>query len=485
MSRHFASCAGLFAVLLVTILVAIPPAEAGLLSKLGRLADDAGDAGRSAGRIGDSDIPSTALRAAKDPNTTPLALSVADDGSIRLTDELGRAVDIPPDGNLDAVLRTASNNARKVAVLTDAKTLGMAGGIARQLAKRGALKFWTGSKALPMRIAGDRLAAEVRPGIALPLLHRTPRRTANGQTFRSVRTGALREVTYALDKPLNRGTVIVAQIGKPPKGPRRVGFGDGPTGRPGETLTVPEDELISGFSGNRGGTVILAGRVRGDTLLTKAGPLDLAEFRTAAAAADVHLMVVDGPAKAAHKALAEADTYGDLLAGLPTSKTGKVIDAEVTGSSRVRLIMAPDKPKEAVPTVADDALTIGSTAAEVVVRASFHGVTLDTRDRSEEQDRQLRLIPGVPFWVHLIYALNLIFGLYGGATAWRAWRRIWPMAPRPRRTAPSHVPRFLVFLLVFLPLTGIIWAVVAFFAGIWSFIMAALRLIGIVPRRPA
>lgn len=472
--------------LIVGTVLTVTSAEAGLFSKLGRLAGDAGDAGRSAGRIGDTDIPSTALRAAKEPNTTSLALSVGDDGTVRLTDDLGRAIDVPHDADLNAVLKAASDGSRHVTVLADARTLGVAEGLARELTRRGALKFWTGDKALPMRLAGHRLAAEVRPGIIFPLLERRAVALPSSRTARLVRRRALREVTYALNKPLNRGTVLVAKVGKPPKAPRRVGFGDGPTGRPGETLTVPPDALLSGFKGNRGGTVILAGRVRGDTLLTSGRPLPLAEVRAAAAAADVHLMVLDGPVKAAHKAVAEADTYGDLLAGLSSGKTSKIIDVDATGASRVRLTMVPEMPHSPnAPSAIDDALTVGSTAAEVVVRASFHGVTLDTRDRSDEQDRQLRLIPGVPFWVHLVYGLNLIFGLYGGSTAWRMWRRIWPMAPRVRRLALVHVPRFLVFLLVFLPLTGILWAVVAFFAGIWSFILAALRLIGIIPRRLA
>ena len=470
-------------------LVAAPTqSDAGLLSKLGRLAGDAGDVGRKVDGVGGSDLPLTALRAAKEPNTTALALNAGPDGSLRLVDELGRGVDLASETNLAAALKAANPKGGKVAIVADAKSLELAGDLATELASKGARAVPVFQRALPLGTTNGRLSIEVRPGISMPFFERTPTGLRNGRQIRRIRTSALREVNFALDKPLNRGTGVVAQVGKPRSGTRRVGFGNGPSGKPGETVTVSRDDLLAGFAGNRRGTVILAGRVEGDRLMAKGGPIPLVDIRAAAAEADVHLVMLDGPAKAAHNALTRADTYGDLLTGMVPGKIPVVIDAQQAGTTRIRLSMAPEKPLEppvAAPTRADDVLTVTTSVADVAVRNALHSIVLDTRDQSMENDLSLRLIPGVPFWVHLIYGLNLLFGLYGSATAWRVWRRIWRIAPRPSRFAPVYIPRFLVFLLVFLPLTGIIWAIVAFFTGIWRFFMSVLRLIGLAPRRAA
>ncbi len=478
--------------LAVAVLIALPQSvEAGLLGSLGRMADNVGDAGgaaRKADGIGGTDLPASALRSAKDPNTTALALGVEPDGTLRFTDELGRAVDLPPGGNLDAALKAAANGSKQVVVVVDAKTLARAGEAANTLARRGALKFWHGKQVLPVRISNGRLSVEPRPGLVMPIVEPRLATMANANPVR-VRMGALREVDYALNKKLTRGTVLVAELGKASNGPRRVGFGDGPSGKPGETATVTRSELLAGFSGNRGGTVILAGRVKDGAIRAPGGPVPLPDIRAAAAAADVHLVVLDGPAKSAHKALEQATTYGDLLSGLAPKNRAMAIDVTSTGNSRVRLSLAretrPATSTSSAPRVEDDLATVAVTAVEAGVRGAIYSIELDTRERSVEQDLSMRLIPGVPYWITVLYLLNLVLGLYGGRYAWRLWRRIWPMRPRARWYAVAHYPRFLVFALVLLPATGFIWATIAFFAGIGNTIMAVLRLVGIAKRKPA
>ena len=462
------------------LIVPLGAAQAGLLSKLGRLGDDAGGAARKADGVGGSDIPSSALRAAKDPNTTALALHVDADGSVRLTDELGRAVDIPADGDLDKVLKAANGGTGQAVVVADTRGLARAGALAEGLAQRGVLKFWHDGKAMPVLVRDGQLSVSPRERLIVPLSRREKAGVMD--------TRALRETLYAMDKALNRGTVVVAQLGKPQGGARRVGFGDGPSGKPGETMTVTRDDLLAGFRGNRGGTVVLAGRIDGDALKAPGGPVPLADIRAAAAAADVHLVLLDGPAKAAHKAIAGADTYGALLTGLAPKRATLTVDAVAAGRDRVRLRIQPEVSGGngvPAPTVADDVANVAGTAADVAIHAAVRGIQLDTRDQAEEEDRALRLIPGVPFLHHVLLGGNFLLGLYGAGLAWRTWRRIWPMRWRPQRVAPAHIPRFLVFLFVLLPLTGFIWAIGAFFLGIGNFMMSVLRLIGLAPRRRA
>ena len=476
-------------VLLVIVLSALPVSSgAGLLSSLGKLADNAGDAAgatRKVDGVGGTDLPHAALRAAKDPDTTPLALGFEADGSVRLTDELGRSVVVPHGGDLDALLRTASNGSGKAAVVVDPKHLFLGGKIIGDLAERGALKLWYGGRAYPVQASDTHLHAVLRTEVLLSLGKRSDRAAAvpNGKTPSMVR---LREVSYALDKTVNRGTVVVAEFGTPAKGPRRVGFGDGPSGTPGETLKVTRDDLLSGFSGNRGGTVVLAGRVRDGTIATKSGNVLMSEIEQAAAAADVHLLVVNGPAKAAHKALAKATTYGDLLTGLAPDSGALIVDALPMGNNRVRLTMKPETPPTEPPkTVAEDLTTVAEAAVHVGVHGVVRGAEFYTRDQSHERDLSMRLVPFAPYWVHVLYGLNFVLGLFGATYAWRLWRRIWPMKPRARRVALAHLPRFSVFLVIFLPLTGFVWAIVAFLASIGNTVMAILRLIGLVPRKPA
>lgn len=454
--------------LLIAALMVIPePAVAGLFGKLGRLAGDAADGAKKVDGVGGTDIPSTALRAARDPNGSAVALSVSDTGAVRLTDELGRATEIGSVDDVDGVLKSLGG--KNVAVVADTSTLGRSVEISAKLAERGSLKLWINNAALPVRLSNKDLAVEVRPNVLVPVLKRADIARAAGKPIANVRTRALREVQYAFDKPLTRGSVVVAKFGKPPTGPRKVGFGDAAT-RPGETLTITKEDLLQGMSSNRGGTVVLTGKIDGDMIRTGTGQIPLAEVQNAAAAADVHLVLINSPAKLAHRVIAESDTYGDLILGLADRRAPMIADALDDGATRVQLSFRPErKPDVAAANGGDDGtiFALGHLAGH----AGSTSVDFFTTDKSEEEDRELRLIPWLSFGQHVFFGASILFGLLGHRPAWWVWRKIWIL---PTQSRPWRIARgvgYVVFMLV----TGIFWGTIRYLFGWVAWFVPAWR----------
>ncbi|MEM7058631.1 MAG: hypothetical protein AAF557_13650 [Pseudomonadota bacterium] len=444
--------------LVIAALLAMPNlADAGLFSKLGRLGGDAGGAGRKVDGIGGTDVPATALRAAKDPNGTAVALSIDDAGTIRLTDELGRATDIRSLDDLDGALQSIGKD---VSVVADTATLGRNVDVSRRLAERGILKLWIDKAALPVRVSDGNIAAEVRPNVLVPVLKSSDIARAGGRPIAHIRTSGVREVHYAFNKPLTRGTVIVAKIGKAANGPRKVGFGD-VVGRPGETVTLTKDELVQGMSTNRGGTVILTGRIEGDTIKTGQGAVPLADVQSAAAAADVHLVLLNGSAKAAHTVVEKSDTYGDLILGLTDRRTPMIADAFSDGRKRVRLSFRPEAkaqgPANTSSDIDDTALLAGSLARHVGSTA----VDFFTPDKAEEEDRDLRIIPWLSFGQHLFFGGSILFALLGHRPAWWFWRKIWVLPTSSRSWRIARGAGYALFMLF----TGLFWGTIRYMFG--------------------
>ena len=441
-------------------LVLVPvTASAGLLSKLGRLGDDVGSAGRKVDGIEGTNVPKSALRAAKGPGGTAVVLSVDDVGNRRLTDELGRATEIRVDGDLDAALRSLGG--KDLTVVADAVTIGKGLDLAQELAARGHLKLWHKNKAFAVRESEGTLMAQTRPGVFAPFISSEGAVVmAGGKRAGYVRTRLLDEVLFAFDKPLTRGRVVVAKIGTPPKGPRKIGFGDAAT-RPGETLTVTKDDLVQGLAGHRGGTVVMTGRIEGDLIRTDQGPVPLADIQRAAAAADVHLVVMNGSAKAAHKVVADADTFGDLILGLADRRTAMVARAAADNKTRVRLTFAPEVQSTASTTSRETIEDIAIGTGHLAGHAGANIVELFTTDKTETEDREMRVIPWLSFGQHLLFGGSILFGLLGHRPAWWFWRKIWvlPTSSRPWRIARGA--GYAVFMLF----TGIFWGMIRYLFG--------------------
>lgn len=455
--------------LIIAALLAVPdPATAGFLSKLGRMAGDAADGAKKVDGVGGTDIPSTALRAAKDPNGSAVALSVSDTGTVRLTDELGRATDIGSVDDVDSVLKSLGG--KNVSVVADTASLGRNIEISTRLAERGALKLWINKTALPVRLSNKDFMVELRPNVLVPVLKRSDIARVAGRPIANVSTRPLREVQYAFDKPLTRGAVVVAKFGKPPKGPRKVGFGDAAT-RPGETLTMTAEDVVQGLSGNRGGTVILTGRIDGDVIRTGQGPIPLTDIQRAARAADVHLVFMNGSDKAAHKVVAASDTYGDLILGLSDRRTPLIATATDDGAARVRLSFQPEVK---APTAAGGNTDVDSTivvAGHLAGQVGSTSVDVFTTDRNEEEDRKVRLIPWLSFGQHLFFGASILFGLLGHRPAWWFWRKVWvlPTGSRPWRVARG------VGYVVFMLFTGIFWGTIRYLFGWVAWFVPAWR----------
>lgn len=442
--------------LLAVLLLAPATVEAGFW-KLGRLGDEVGGAARHADGLGG--LPDTVFRVARDGGTPALVLGQTD-GHWSLIDELGRSTRLNSGDDLDTVLRAASPDGQMPNVVIPTHRVEQLGPLAPQLAKRGVLRLWDGKMAHKVFKLGDRLEVRPHPNISVP-----------AQPYR-----VLREALYALDKPMTR--VQVAELGKADtSGPRMVGFGDGAPTRPGETALLTPDRLVEGMRASQGGTLVLSGRVRDGALRGKTGvQMKLADLQAAADAADVHLIVIDGPAKRARRAAEDAVTHGDLLEALASENRQLAVGITRTGRDRIRLIAKP-RQRVVVEVPKNSALVIARAAADSA--EVIHAIHIVTRDETHDRDISTRAIPGIPNWVLMLLAVNLIIAVYYLRTSWGLFTWGWRLFSRGR-TRAGRIVRTTVFIATML-VFGFAYGLIGLIVSVWRTLIWLLRLVRILP----
>ncbi|MEM8790253.1 MAG: hypothetical protein AAGE80_01450 [Pseudomonadota bacterium] len=436
-------------------------AEAGFI-KLGKLGN-VGDAVKRA------DVPDSVLMRSLDGDGPGVALSRNEYNWV-LTDALGRETPFRSVDDLDTALGTAGRNGEAVTVVVTPETLDEMGPLASALADRKALRLWTNKTKYRAARSSGGLVIEARPGLSIPV---EPRRM-------------LDEALAILDRPLDR--VQVAELGKPKtSGPRLVGFAEGAPTRPGETALLTPDRLTEGMKASSGGTIVLTGRVRGDLLRGSGGAeMALSDLRAAAAAADVHLVVVNSSAKAARKVIDTAKTQGDLISAFASRRHPMTAKVAVTTEGRVRLSAQRQAPApRAVPeNLESEGIAAGRVAidlVEAVVDAAVTGVEIDTRDKRSQRKIEDPLIPGLPDWLSLYLVVSTVAGFLFLRAAWPVFKLFWQISAKPMTL--RHVLRFIVFILT-LPLLGGFYFPIFVVLSILGPVRWILRKLGIL-RPPA
>lgn len=230
--------------------------------------------------------------------------------------------------------------------------------------------------------------------------------------------------------------------------------------------------LTSGFQSLRGQTAILTGRLENDVIaFSGAGERRLEELAAAAKENDVSLIVLHAPSggqpgtrnwlwqTTSIDGLAEAaakTSMGDFLDTLAASQNGMTLTAARDGIGRIRITVRPDPD---VSAIAGAKGALGGAVEQVTGKIVQAGAEIYTRDRANEEERALRLIPFLPSTPQILYLMAMVAGVLSFSTARSWWRGLKPAEPAREGVGVARrfvraLPYEMAFLLIFLPLLG-------------------------------
>lgn len=257
--------------------------------------------------------------------------------------------------------------------------------------------------------------------------------------------------------------------------------------------------LTSSLERVKGQTVILTGRIEGEALSFidasgGNGSLPLDAIRSAARNADVNLIIVksETPRQPGGKnwlwqtatipgldAAVKQPTVGDFLARIAPEDEPLTISARRDGFGRV-VINAVPLSNSAAPLSESFTGWVDSLAGDAMGRIAMAGFEADLRDESRQTELDRRIIPGIPSSLQISYVLALALGLFGLATGWSWWTRIWPAEDRADYGsyigyALARFIRGLVFVLFFLPLVGMPLFLRCLELQLWALLTAPIR----------
>jgi hypothetical protein len=267
-------------------------------------------------------------------------------------------------------------------------------------------------------------------------------------------------------------------------------------------LEVAEADVAAAMAGLRGRTVVLTGRISGDTLTYRTAvgfdrELALAPIREAAARNDVTLLLVNSPSprqpgvrnwlwqKASVSGLDDALKQPDLAGLVDKLAEGSgrmVASVEKTGPYRTVLVIEPEPSSLNLPgsgLIGDiTATVISETTGNLLTRA----IEMDATSAARQDELDWRLIPLVPSVLQLGYLVSFVLGLFGLPFLRVWWRKVWPPEMASEYASRvglflARVVRGLVFLIVFLPLAGIPAAIANFGYSLWGYIMLPFRVL--------
>ncbi len=291
------------------------------------------------------------------------------------------------------------------------------------------------------------------------------------------------EAVWQLQRPLGKSGIRVLSLDN--GGPFTLGsLGKrSPEGLP-LAETVDPAAMEAALTSLRGQTVIVSGKIEGDTLLFagKSGPagsIPVAGLMQAAERSDVNILLLDsGVAKQpggttwlwqergiAHldAAMAKA-SLGDFIAALGRGQGRIAIDADWGASGHFRLSAKPAAAN--APAASGEVASAGvgehvvtfavDLAGKLAGNVAPQSTSASLNSRGTQWDLDNRLIPGIPAWLQLWYLVNWFAGLIAFSEA-RSWWR-WLMRRSIGVAAPSgrlaRVAAETFYWLIFAPLVG-------------------------------
>lgn len=482
---------------------AVPSAHAGWLSKIGRLADDAGGVGGSAVRHGIGAIDNLGGALARHLKTLPgdsakgtsaLAAHATPEGHWRFANAHGEVFTAAGAAEMERALATLLPDrppgSIKLDLYLSEDTVFHAPHLVKGLPGDANLHLLTGKQAYKLtRLAGDlpRFAAEIRPHLSLRLADRA----------------VFEEAVWQLSRPLNKSNMRVVSL-EPggaaviPSVPRI-----DPATKGAMIDRVDPWKLPQALKSLRGQTLVVTGRVEGKTLRFK--PEGGAEktvlvddLMAAARDADVNLVLLQSDkalqpggrnwlwqaqeVEGLNEAL-QRSTLADFLDSLGAQRGGLSVDASVTASGRARLDIVPGS-SAAEPVSQVIGNWAGDLVSQMLGKVVIEAIKIDAVDKNRQEELDLRIVPGIPAAVQWTYLAGILMGLIGHAYSFSWWARVWPPEDREeyanrRGFYAARGVRLLALLFLFLPVVGIpagLWAMLVGFAQqVWMVVTAPFR----------
>jgi hypothetical protein len=474
--------------LMAALAVHATDVSAGWLSRLSRHADDvAGGAARHAVTGIDglaAHLKSLPVRS----DATVIAAHGTRDGGWTFVNKAGeRFTAATPDELKRAVAKLAPEVAGaegKLALIVSEDSLFAARDRLKDLPRSRELSVLANGQTTRLIPRGPELFAEVRPGLMLAVGERA----------------AFRDALWQLARPLKPQDVRVLSL-EPGSGKQLASV---PLREAQSKRLLPDVvdpvSVADSIGKLRGQTVLVVGRRERDALFIKSeksaeAGLDLGAIYTAAAAADVNLVVLNATGarqpgaktwlwrtvevKGLDDALART-TYADFLAALGGAGRQQVVTATPTGALRTVLDVRPSRDGGGTGTASRVIEGLSEMVSEISGKVVTSGVEAVVTSRERQTELDQRLVPWLPSDVQFGYIGALIFGLFGLPVARGWWARIWPAEDRAEygNAAGYHaarVVRGLLGLLIFVPAVEIASAPVQAFRKAVALVTAPLR----------
>lgn len=348
----------------------------------------------------------------------------------------------------------------------------------KQLPGDGELHLLAGGRSYRLRVdpsgpGGSRFLAQVKPNLELRLGDRR----------------LFDEALWHLRRPLSKSGIRVVSL---------------EPGAAHTLTTVPRFDQVSkaalidridpwklpaAMSSLQGQTVVVVGRLEGEFLHFR--PVGggeksvlIGDLRRAAKDGDVNLIVLQAAdpiqpggrnwfwqrieVKGLDAALKRAD-FADFLDALGQHRQNMVVDARVGLSGRIGF---DAKPAGSGLSTSTDSITDAMTSwtenifSQAVGNVIPSGIDADIVDKERQQELDRRIVPGISSIIQFLYIGGLVLGLAGLSYVRHWWTWLWPMEERADYAGAlgyhaARAVRLVLFVLVFLPLTGIP-------AGLWS-----------------
>jgi hypothetical protein len=476
------------ALVLTLALVSVSPrSEADILSALSTIATGAGKVGSTAGRIGSglshAGAATTYLKALPvKPGVAALAALAEGDGAWRFVSATGESFLAHSPSDVSVLLQRQAAAGQKLDLHLPPSGLAGDPAMLDQVFDHASIN-----------IVG-------RNGATYPVRRVA---SADGRTFdvalrenivvRVDRPEAIEEILGRAERGFSTASVHVLSF----DGAGAEPLSGVPRWSDGARLPLPQAldpaSLAEDFRLIRGHTAIVSGRIDGGTVYARRGGAEIgvpvAQLEAAARDADINLIVLSTDTAAQPGArgrlggrvavdnLADAlasDTWADFLATLGGKDSQLVLTANPSGRTHVAIDVAvrPTRPPPAATA------SIANESIHVVV----HAATIFARNQAEEDEREGRIIPGVPTSLAATLLINFVLGVIARDLASSLLLRVWPKALTRREQSAAHwtragarLLRYGVLYLILLPLAGNLIFLVWLVRLVWRIIMAPIR----------
>jgi len=384
------------------------------------------------------------------------------------------APDLPADGRLALYLseETAFANPGALASLPAHSELHVVAG-------RDSFPLVRGSEAAPLK-------AQVRPNLTIEMTSRE----------------AFGEAVFLIGRPLNKSNVRMLSI--EPGGPKSLPSTPMFDKTDKTTLVdrIDASAVLGSFGKIRGQTVLVTGRPDGDALYVAASgqasdALSISKLREAAQSADVNLVILESAShrqpggrnwlwqKVEVAGLNDAlkqTTYADFFNALGANRAPLSITA-IPDNMGHTLLQALPPPTPSGSLTGGYGPWAGDVADELAGRIAVHSVSALVRDKSSEQERDARFIPGIASWIQITVLANIVTGLLAYQISWPWWSKIWPPESRGEYGVAlgyhaARLIRGLAYVFIFLTLTGLFAFCWLMLLNLWEAVLLPFRWMG-------